>query len=497
MPTVKELKHQAKARKVKGYSSMSKAQLMAALGVSEERKPQEPKSSAKPAKAEPTKVARAIATAIAKKHGGSRAEIEAQLKKSVAGAIDKKRKQLKKEGKEPTQKDLRAAAVSAVQATARGIVAAKGGKVADPGKAKATKPKQEISHHQQWAKTAFSNAPKDFQRVVESIPEPKKLDLPPDHPSAFKAGTGAIHIKGDRKPGDALSDGVYRHEFGHHLDYELGDRKGGSQDSWNAVASFHGLNDIDEARGSDRSAIIKQAWEHEDELGSRFASCSKKGRAAFDADDESLTRRQDAADRKLKTAVNTLPPAEKEVLRQAGKLNQDTDKAALGRVVMGRNFQRDILTQAKLDPDTATPDQKLKAITKFADKHFKGKDIHAQLYQELKKVAPDRLHDLVPHLMTAQKTGDVYLLAHLTNTALDTLNAGDMVGSATRNRIELGHKNGYYDKKIEAKYTESFANISEFYSRNHPLGNAFMQTLMPHGLEFFRGTLKDASKRRK
>ncbi|MBL1177661.1 Rho termination factor N-terminal domain-containing protein [Pantanalinema sp. GBBB05] len=117
MTTVSQLRQQAKARKIKGYSRMNKAQLMSALGVSEDAKIQEAGKSKRTAKAEPTKTARAIATAITRKHGGNPAEVEAQLKKSIQSAVDKKRRQLKKEGREVTQKDLRAAAIAGVKAT--------------------------------------------------------------------------------------------------------------------------------------------------------------------------------------------------------------------------------------------------------------------------------------------------------------------------------------------------------------------------------------------
>lgn len=137
MATVRELRQQAKARKIKGYSKMNKAGLMSALGVSEDKKSKSVTSKKKASsRFETSKTSKAIALAIAKKTGGNAGEVEANLKKKVQAAISKKRKQLKKEGNEPTQKDLRSAAIQAVKATIGDTV--KKSKKASTKEAKAT-----------------------------------------------------------------------------------------------------------------------------------------------------------------------------------------------------------------------------------------------------------------------------------------------------------------------------------------------------------------------
>lgn len=353
--------------------------------------------------------------------------------------------------------------------------------------------------HQQW-EGAFNNAPDDFKAVLERIDQPDRLDAPEGSASHFKSGTQSIHMRPSYKPGDEYSDAVYRHEYGHHLDYELGTGKR-KPPPWDAIAVELGEPSVEsllkrakQGKAADvRNALIKRAWDREDELGAQFASTSKKGRTAFDADEKSLLDRQTQADAKLKAVADKLPPADREVLAKAKGIDISTPQ---GKVEMGR-LQAARLVDKSVKEKAAAAGVKFKdgneLYQKYGDSYFKGDDIYAETFNELKKSHPEKLSSLVPRLIAAQRTGDIQSLTSLVNTALKTNNVNDLIGSVTQNRVGQGHDSAYYKKKIEAKYTESFANVSDLYSRNHKLSNKFMAEMMPNGLKFYQDTIRGKS----
>ena len=82
-----------------------------------------PKGGTKGGKYQTSKTSSAIATAIAKKTGADPEAIEKDLRGKIQKAIDKTRREAKKAGKEPTDKELRAAARVVVQKEATSAIA--------------------------------------------------------------------------------------------------------------------------------------------------------------------------------------------------------------------------------------------------------------------------------------------------------------------------------------------------------------------------------------
>ncbi|MBW4469307.1 MAG: DUF1073 domain-containing protein [Stenomitos rutilans HA7619-LM2] len=82
------------------------------------------KGGTKGGKYQTSKTSSAIATAIAKKTGADPESIEKDLRGKIQKAIDKTRREAKKAGKEPTAKELRAAARAVVKVEARSAIAA-------------------------------------------------------------------------------------------------------------------------------------------------------------------------------------------------------------------------------------------------------------------------------------------------------------------------------------------------------------------------------------
>lgn len=93
-----------------------------------------PKGGTKGGRYQTSKTSSAIAQALAKKTGGDAATIEEELKGKIQKEIDKTRREAKKAGKEPTPKELRAAARAVVQTHVQGV---KGKAKPEPTTAKA------------------------------------------------------------------------------------------------------------------------------------------------------------------------------------------------------------------------------------------------------------------------------------------------------------------------------------------------------------------------
>lgn len=352
--------------------------------------------------------------------------------------------------------------------------------------------------HKSWEK-AFDNAPDDFKKVLDRIDQPDRYENPDGtmgNSSFFRAGTKAIHMDSRHKPGDAYGDGVYRHEYGHHLDYELGSDKSKTA-PWDVIAQKYGSPDLgsllQRAKPGKmielRSKIIREAWANEGNVGAQYASTSKKGRDAFDADEKKLVARQEKADSLLGKIADKLSTEELSTLASVIGVDASTPEGRLqaARSKASQTAMNQVRKWAKQQNINSKDYNKMAEA--YADQHFTGGDVYSLTYQALKKSNPDNLTSFVPRLLSAQKIGDIHDLSMMVNKALNTANASDMIGSVTRNRVGVGHESSYYEKKIEAKYAESFANVSDFYSRNDPLGNKFLQELMPNGLGFYKNAI--------
>ncbi|BAS59847.1 hypothetical protein NIES2135_21040 [Leptolyngbya boryana NIES-2135] len=119
MATLKDLRTQAKARKIKGYSRMNKPQLMSALGVSE--KTARPKGDARArSTAQRSGVAKTYAAdKLSAKLAGGDAEKAAAVKKEVLKRVSKNLRAAEKvKGDKLTPQEKRAAAAKAIRQVA-------------------------------------------------------------------------------------------------------------------------------------------------------------------------------------------------------------------------------------------------------------------------------------------------------------------------------------------------------------------------------------------
>ncbi|MBL1177657.1 hypothetical protein [Pantanalinema sp. GBBB05] len=115
MATVRELRQQAKAKRVKGYGKMNKAKLLGALGMTEEAKAHKSMATRR-------KAAAYHATQAADGSSGKKALAKSRIKRSIKSALDAHQKQL---GRELTQDEKRTVAAKAIKNAAADIKAGK------------------------------------------------------------------------------------------------------------------------------------------------------------------------------------------------------------------------------------------------------------------------------------------------------------------------------------------------------------------------------------
>jgi hypothetical protein len=90
-------------------------------------------------------------------------------------------------------------------------------------KAKAP-PQANQAYFDKWG-DSYKNAPPLLKRVLDKLPYPG--EIPSDGTEGAYHLRGQIHM-GTFKPGVGRADSVWRHEYGHHLDRELGALRGGA-----------------------------------------------------------------------------------------------------------------------------------------------------------------------------------------------------------------------------------------------------------------------------
>lgn len=156
MPTVKQLRQQAKARKVPKYSRMNKPQLLSALGMSNELK-QHKLNTGK------SKAIEAQSKNIAKGDATKRAIVKGRLTRAIS-------RELKKAGKDLTQDQKRQIALKAISTEAKKIREGKPEKQKPFGIQKP--PHMSVAEYREHLRRKF--APNSSGSRVESIAKKEK-----------------------------------------------------------------------------------------------------------------------------------------------------------------------------------------------------------------------------------------------------------------------------------------------------------------------------------
>jgi len=118
-------------------------------------------------------------------------------------------------------------------------------------------PKENRPYFDRWS-DSYKDAPELFKRVIE------QLDYPGEIPSdgtegAYQRGA-KIHM-GSFEPGIGRADSVWRHEYGHYVDYLIGRSQGGAR---SPIRYFSSSPEGIKAMSSDRQSLNKAKDMYED-----------------------------------------------------------------------------------------------------------------------------------------------------------------------------------------------------------------------------------------
>lgn len=94
-------------------------------------------------------------------------------------------------------------------------------------------PKENQPYFDKWS-DSYKDAPKLFRRVIEQFDYPG--EIPSDGTKGAYQRAGKIHM-GSFEPGIGRADSVWRHEYGHHIDYLIGRSQGGAGSPMGYISS--------------------------------------------------------------------------------------------------------------------------------------------------------------------------------------------------------------------------------------------------------------------
>lgn len=282
----------------------------------------------------------------------------------------------------------------------------------------------------EWHEASFSNAPLAIKRIIRDLKGPDKLLANKKKHPHFRNDENYIEMDGESKE-KTMGQSVWRHEYGHAIDYHYGVATSGSKRGyWSTQPIFR------EALSKDERFLINAS------------------NAAKD-----IIAKGDAHSARLKSEM--------------GKLDNDgKDK-----------FLNDLYKQSGLDYESVR--NSLRKITALEDVR-EGAELK-EFYLDF-IVAWDR-NDFEGAFFSM--TGKSSVFARLAYLKGYLPNMSDLVGSITKNKVGgmetgFGHEDRYYNNEITRKEKEAFANIFSYYGQDDDFLIKMMEHFAPNTTKAFR-----------
>lgn len=304
---------------------------------------------------------------------------------------------------------------------------------------------------QTWEKKAFANAPDDMKRAIAAINDPEvTTDSKVQGNAYFLPGMGSVEMD-SYDLNTPRGQSTWRHEFGHHLDWELSN-----------------------ARGT-------------------FTSSSAAGRILFDKDRDRLV------DDHNKVAAQYQELFERNRDSQIAKdllSLPNADKVGMAWIA-AQYAQRAGGVELDEVRDSVDYSQGFQAIEKHLDGVYEDlPEAYKEVYSRMKDSgAHTRVIDS-EKLLRMGRYQDVELLAEFSDRLRGGNNVQDLVGSLTRNKVSRGHDDNYYAVNESRAYTEAFANLTDLHGSGDKLDHLLAQHLAPKGYEYFKRRLEYAASRK-
>lgn len=369
---------------------------------------------------------------------------------------------------------------------------------------------------------SWSNAPDDLKSVIGAQPKPKELSGTVERVAYFQSSMGGIYMNG-YTPDHPQGEGVWRHEYGHHLDHEL-------------VASAIALADKQIAAKRSEMGKGTRSIQEASKLSTEFLRL-QNDRASLDkvrytSSASGYTRKvHNDSDRLVKGRAQTLElmstgydklSAYAESIRRDPKQRSEftvIDKARIGGIPINvrngarsladypdddrlyylRGFYKDY-ERGQIERDRHSDADENAHAAQWGDRHFEGRDdIYAQTWQEARRMGVELTPGNTASLITADRFNDRELLVAFVDgkIASEDKMSGvtpDFIGSITLNKVGRGHSDDYYASSPDNRYTETFANFVAMYGSGKPYYNNLMNDLAPETYAAYRELIDDAAR---
>lgn len=380
---------------------------------------------------------------------------------------------------------------------------------------------------QTWQKAAFDKAPDDLKRAIAAIDDPVDAEENAAPKVAyFSPQKRGLELDG-YESGDTKGQIVYRHEYGHHLDYELGSQKIRKFDETLRSLGYNSLRDLTKESDPQKADAVVKLLREKFQIpdngdsptfllrenvrvsGSGYISDSIKGRAAFGADDKYLR------DWKARAESSYLQNLEKNKdnkrIQQLMAARSANTSASYEPIELAKDFAHqdvvDMFNQVALKQNRNRDEVAREYLEqKFGDRD----DVYGDLYRQAKssgyfeKTPGDpkyfsklkSVRDRAIPFVILERHQDPEVLAELADMVRGGYmgNVRDLTGSITLNAVSSGHASRYYQRGPHLKYTEAFANLTDLHGAGSKLEQRLAETFAPEGYKFFKKVLEDAGR---
>lgn len=296
-----------------------------------------------------------------------------------------------------------------------------------------------------WHAKSFMAAPLFIKRVIQQVGDPSEVRQTKTQKGAYASSSGYIEM-GRFDKNMVEGQGVWRHEYGHH---------------------------VDRAKGKTSGSI--------------FLSSSSEFKYAIDEDAKSI--KADA----LHNMNNLKYQKKKE------SVTAYYEKSRSDFVDQGSFDEREQWLAARYKAagfDYAAIKETMKKSAAFPDmlEGISVQDRYREIIDAIDKKDFQKLMDA----MTGGGRGAIAKMREGLPTFKKGVlgNLSDLVGSATRNNVAgmrsgFGHVDSYYKKGSHFAYTEVFANLFDYYGSNNQALIKIIEHFMPRTTALFKRSLQD------
>lgn len=340
---------------------------------------------------------------------------------------------------------------------------------------------RETAFARKW-EDSWSKAPKDLRATLKEIDEPEEIVNPSSH--AYQ--TNGKLCMGGYDPNSVIGRAIYRHEYGHHLDDEMG----------------AGIGEL--VLGA-KSYFTPQ----------KFLSSSDVFHAAFRKDEEKLLRSSASTDKGFEKIYDRHFKKYKDnpIIQTASKFGMS--KARVGMEIKRLLLEDEIKAEAQRRVDEQVSKLSVKEKIELM---ASGKSLSLLgVRDEEKKVIQERiqnlglagkLYDRLPESFRSRSMAIETLIAENRPQAIARLAdmaffegsglTDDLIGSITTNKVGQGHLDEYYAARpIHAPNTEAFASLVTLYGTGDPLAIEVAKTLSPNGFKTMKKAFKGVQEAKK